>query len=101
MADDRIDVTTVLFALLLAAMSLPLSAYAETVSLWHAYRGAEREALEGAIRRINEEHSDLVHKNILLAAWVQVGGGMVAGVAGLAGLLWLRRRRRLRASRVA
>lgn len=42
----------------LALSLIPTSAEAETLSLWHAYRGDEREALEQVIRRINEEQDE-------------------------------------------
>lgn len=44
----------------------------------------------------NEEHSDLVHKSTLIAAWVQVAGMILGPLAGLVGLIWWRRRRKAR-----
>jgi hypothetical protein len=48
----------------------------------------------GMLPTNNEEHSDLVHKTTMLAAWVQVAGGFAGGMFGLAVLIWWRRRRR-------
>jgi hypothetical protein len=49
----------------------------------------------------NEQHSDLVHKTVLVAAWAQVGGAFVGGFVSLlvifAFLRWRRRRKRARA----
>ncbi len=49
----------------------------------------------------NEQHSDLVHKTVLVAAWAQVGGAFVGGIVSLlvlfAFLRWRRRRKRARA----
>jgi len=44
----------------------------------------------------NEEHSDLVHKSTLIAAWVQVAAMILGPLAGLMGLIWWRRRRKAR-----
>lgn len=46
-------------AVLVAVWSWPAAAGAETVTLWHAYRGAEQAALEQVIRRINAENPGL------------------------------------------
>lgn len=40
-------------------LAFPSPAQAETVTLWHAYRGGEQEALEQVIQQINEEQDDL------------------------------------------
>ena len=50
----------------------------------------------GVLPDSNEEHSALIHKSILLAAWVQVLGGAVGGIVGLLAFLWFLRRRRRR-----
>ena len=50
----------------------------------------------GALPRTNEQHSALIHKSILLAAWVQVLGGAVGGIVSLLALRWFLRRRRRR-----
>jgi len=49
----------------------------------------------GQIPASNREHSSLVHKILLTAAWAQVGGGMLLGlgVAFALGLVWRRRKR--------
>lgn len=42
----------------------------------------------------NEQHADLIHKSILLAAWVQVLGALGGGLAGFILAWWWFRRRR-------
>ena len=64
----RLSSGRLLSALVALAIGLaPVSAAAETVTLWHAYRGAEREALEQVIRRINDEQDDLVIEPLVRA----------------------------------
>jgi len=50
----------------------------------------------GMLPRDNAAHSNLIHKNILLAAWVQVGGMVAGPVMVIAALWYVRRRRRIR-----
>jgi len=52
----------------------------------------------GMLPKTDDEHSDLLHKTTLMAAWVQVGGGVLGGMIAL-GIVWrLRRRRRAKAA---
>ena len=42
----------------------------------------------------NQQHSDLVRKTLLLAAWVQTVGAILVPLGLVTGLIWWRRRRR-------
>jgi len=50
----------------------------------------------GQIPETADEHNDLVHKIMLLAAWIQVGAGICIPAAVAAGVVWFFRRRRRR-----
>ena len=51
----------------------------------------------GLLPETNEQHDNLVHKSMLMAAWVQVLGGALAGMVAMAIALKLLRRRRAKA----
>ena len=48
----------------------------------------------GQLPHTAEQHSSLVHKITLFAAWGQVGGGFAAGLATVGALVWWRKRSR-------
>lgn len=50
----------------------------------------------GQLPETNDQHSSLVHKILLFAAWGQVGGAVFAGALVVSGALWWIRRRRLK-----
>ncbi|MHC4400625.1 MAG: multiheme c-type cytochrome [Planctomycetota bacterium] len=53
----------------------------------------------GQIPITHPDHNSLIHKIMLLAAWIQVGGAVGVPLVGLVGVVWLiRRRRRKRAA---
>ncbi|MHC4795550.1 MAG: multiheme c-type cytochrome [Planctomycetota bacterium] len=50
-----------------------------------------------ALPKTADEHSDLIHKTLLIAGWGQVAGMAMAPVVVVFGLVWFRRRRRRKA----
>ncbi len=62
-----------------------------SVAIWFLNFGAKT---LHALPRSNEEHESLLHRSILLAAWVEIGLGLLAGLAAVLGLVWWIRRRR-------
>ena len=50
----------------------------------------------GLLPETNDQHDSLVNKAMLLAAWVQVGGGMLAGIVGMLIFFRILRARRRR-----
>jgi hypothetical protein len=48
----------------------------------------------GMLPRTNEAHSSLIHKNLLLASWIQAGSILFGPPALMAGIWWWQRRRR-------
>jgi hypothetical protein len=48
----------------------------------------------GQLPKTNRQHTDLLHKILLIGAWAQIGGGVILGALGfwVAHRIWRRRR---------